>query len=72
MNEPKKQNMSITMILILLLIGAAAGFASGFVGVGGGDNHRSSIGFFSWIFAAHGARHQFGAYAPSNRITWFL
>ncbi|MBL4586868.1 MAG: sulfite exporter TauE/SafE family protein [Flavobacteriales bacterium] len=38
--------MSVTTILILLLIGAAAGFASGFVGVGGGIIIVPALVFF--------------------------
>lgn len=38
--------MSLTSILILLLIGAAAGFASGFVGVGGGIIIVPALVFF--------------------------
>lgn len=38
--------MSITTILVLLLIGAAAGFASGFVGVGGGIIIVPALVFF--------------------------
>ena len=38
--------MSITAIVILLLIGAAAGFASGFVGVGGGIIIVPALVFF--------------------------
>lgn len=38
--------MSVTMVLILLLIGVAAGFASGFVGVGGGIIIVPALVFF--------------------------
>ena len=38
--------MSVSMILILLLIGVAAGFASGFVGVGGGIIIVPALVFF--------------------------
>ena len=38
--------MSVTTILVLLLIGAAAGFASGFVGVGGGIIIVPALVFF--------------------------
>lgn len=38
--------MSLTTILVLLLIGVAAGFASGFVGVGGGIIIVPALVFF--------------------------
>ncbi|MBI1289400.1 MAG: TSUP family transporter [Flavobacteriales bacterium] len=38
--------MSFTMVLVLLLIGVAAGFASGFVGVGGGIIIVPALVFF--------------------------
>lgn len=38
--------MSVTTILILLLIGVAAGFASGFVGIGGGIIIVPALVFF--------------------------
>lgn len=38
--------MSLSMVLILLLIGVAAGFASGFVGVGGGIIIVPALVFF--------------------------
>lgn len=38
--------MSITTVLVLLLIGVAAGFASGFVGVGGGIIIVPALVFF--------------------------
>ncbi|MCB9186991.1 MAG: sulfite exporter TauE/SafE family protein [Flavobacteriales bacterium] len=38
--------MSLTTVLVLLLIGAAAGFASGFVGVGGGIIIVPALVFF--------------------------
>jgi len=39
-------NMSLTTIVVLLLIGVAAGFASGFVGVGGGIIIVPALVFF--------------------------
>ncbi|MCF8277840.1 MAG: sulfite exporter TauE/SafE family protein [Flavobacteriales bacterium] len=38
--------MSVTAVLVLLLIGVAAGFASGFVGVGGGIIIVPALVFF--------------------------
>lgn len=46
MSESKGSNMSLTTVLVLLLIGAAAGFASGFVGVGGGIIIVPALVFF--------------------------
>jgi uncharacterized membrane protein YfcA len=43
LNRPK---MTLTMVLALLLIGVAAGFASGFVGVGGGIIIVPALVFF--------------------------
>lgn len=46
MSDSKQPRMSLTSILVLLLIGAAAGFASGFVGVGGGIIIVPALVFF--------------------------
>jgi uncharacterized membrane protein YfcA len=46
MLESNKPKMSVTTILVLLLIGVAAGFASGFVGVGGGIIIVPALVFF--------------------------
>ena len=46
MPDSNTSDMSFTTILILLLIGAAAGFASGFVGVGGGIIIVPALVFF--------------------------
>jgi uncharacterized membrane protein YfcA len=46
MQQPNQPNMSLTTILVLLLIGVAAGFASGFVGVGGGIIIVPALVFF--------------------------
>lgn len=46
MQQSNQPNMSLTTILVLLLIGVAAGFASGFVGVGGGIIIVPALVFF--------------------------
>lgn len=46
MSELNRPKMSFTMVLVLLLIGVAAGFASGFVGVGGGIIIVPALVFF--------------------------
>lgn len=46
MSDSNQPRMSLTSILVLLLIGAAAGFASGFVGVGGGIIIVPALVFF--------------------------
>ncbi|MFM1876483.1 MAG: hypothetical protein RL266_2220 [Bacteroidota bacterium] len=46
MTDLNKPTMSVTAILVLLLIGVAAGFASGFVGVGGGIIIVPALVFF--------------------------
>ena len=46
MSNLKESNMSFTAIIVLLLIGLAAGFASGFVGVGGGIIIVPALVFF--------------------------
>lgn len=46
MNDLNRPKMSLSMVLILLLIGVAAGFASGFVGVGGGIIIVPALVFF--------------------------
>lgn len=46
MSDTNNPKMSLTTILVLLLIGVAAGFASGFVGVGGGIIIVPALVFF--------------------------
>jgi uncharacterized membrane protein YfcA len=46
MSDLNRSKMSLTTILVLLLIGVAAGFASGFVGVGGGIIIVPALVFF--------------------------
>ena len=36
LTEPNRKNMTVQMVVLLLLIGLAAGMLSGLVGVGGG------------------------------------
>jgi uncharacterized membrane protein len=36
LSTPKKNKMTFTIILLLVLVGLAAGFLSGLVGIGGG------------------------------------